>query len=187
VILFRYFRQSIGRIFLKKEMREMSRNLRFYNLDMAETIGVVYAYKNEEEFRLIEQLINQLHDEKKRVKVIVYIKDVKMLEYIPQRLTVDYITPVNLDLFFRPVSSYASDFIKSKFNILLDLNYGQFFPLSYIVSLSKASYKVGIFHEDNKNSLDMMIKMNPEKGLIYMIREIIRYLKIINPYENFNQ
>ncbi len=174
----------VGQFLLKRELNQFYRTRQFYNLSMSESIGIVYEYKDEEEFKLVEQLINQLHQDKKRVKVLVYIKEAKMLEYIPQRLTVDYIQPNDIDWFGRPNSSYARDFIKSRFHILLDLNYVQAFPLNYIVFLSQAYYKVGVFNANSKESLDLLIKMEAENGLKYIIREMLRYIKIIKPFNS---
>ncbi len=182
--LFAPIQQFAGRLILKQQLKNFSRTLKFYNLDMAKSVGIIYSYKNEEEFRIVEQLIKQLHDEKKQVKVLVCIQDVRMLEFIPQRLTMDYIRPNEVDWFYRPNSTYVKDFIKTRFHILLDLNYGESFPLEYVLAFSKAYYKVGVFDEEKKKSLDLMIKISPEKGIIYIIREMIRYLKIIDSYEN---
>ena len=179
--VFKPIKLYLGQHLLNRELKNFYRTQRIYNLDLAETIGIIYEYKNEEEFKVVGQLINQLYDEKKRVKAMVYIKETKLLRYIPQRLTVDYIRPNDIDWFYRPHSTYVSDFINSRFHILIDLNFNRAFPLNYIVSLSRAYYKVGVFHENNKKQLDLLIKMDPERGLNYVVREIIRYLKVINP------
>ncbi len=177
--IFNPIKLFIGHHFLKRELKHVNRNLKLYNYNQAQSFGIVYEYKNEEEFKLVEQLIHQLNDEKKKVKVMVYIKNEKLLEYIPQRLTVDYVRPHEIDWLGRPNSPYARDFMNTPFHVLLDLNYNQSFPLKYIASLSKAYYKVGVFHDSNKQQLDLMIKVNPEMGLNYVLREIIRYLKLI--------
>ncbi len=177
--IFNHVKLFIGQNFLKRELKYIDRNLRLYNYYQAQSFGIVYEYKNEEEFKILEQLIHQLNDEKKKVKVIIYIKNEKLLQYIPQRLTVDYVQPKEIDWLGRPNSPYARDFMETPFHVLLDLNYHQSFPLTYITSLSRAYYKVGIFHESNKQQLDLLIKINPEIGLNYVLREIIRYLKLI--------
>lgn len=168
-----------GQFFLKRELKHFYRTQKFYNFKLAESFGIVYEYKNEEEFKVLEHLIHQLNDDKKKVKVIVYIKDQKLLEYIPQRLTVDYINPKDLDWFGRPKSPYAKDFMNASFQVLLDLNFKQSFPLSYITSLSKANYKVGLFDIKSKDRLDMMLKVKSDQGLKYVLREMFRYLKLI--------
>lgn len=168
-----------GQFFLKRELKYFVRTQKFFNFKMAESFGVLYEYKDEEEFKILEQLIHQLNDEKKKVKVLVYIKDAKLLEYIPQRLTVDYIRPDEIDWLGRPNSPYAKDFMKAPFHVLFDLNYCQTFPLKYIMSLSRANYKIGVFNEKSKAQLDLLIKVNPEVGLSYILREMLRYLKLI--------
>lgn len=173
----------IGNSLLKKELKGFSRTKKFYSLGMAESIGIIYEYKDEEEFKVIEQLISQLHDEKKKIKVMVYIKNAKMLAYIPQRLTVDYVRPNEVDWFYRPDSSYVRDFIKTHFHILIDLNYNRSFPLSYIVAKSNAYYKVGIYNEESKEQLDMLLKLDVQNGLAYMVKEMMRYLKIIHSFD----
>lgn len=171
----------LGQYFLKRELKHFDRNLKLYNYHQAQSFGIVYEYKNEGEFKILEQLIHRLNDDKKKVKVIVFIKNENMLEYIPQRLTVDYIKSGDLNWFLIPHSKYVSDFMNAGFHVLINLNFQQCFPLNYIVSLSKANYKVGVFNDVTKSHMDFLIKMDPNLGLEKVLKEILKYLKIINP------
>lgn len=169
---------QVGRFLLEREVKSLRRRKRFHNMDTAKSIGLVYEYKNEEEFLIIERLIKKLTEKKKSVKALVYINNPKLLEYIPQKLTVDYIRPKDLNWYLRPNSNYVSDFIKREFDILIDLNFHNSLPLSFVVGASEAIYKVGVFSQKNKH-LDMMIKMPKAFDLKSLLKEIMRYLKVI--------
>jgi hypothetical protein len=85
---------------------------------------------------------------------------------IPDKITaIRYLTclkPQDLNFFYRPVSSEASAFMNTQFDILFDTNFKNLFPLQYISCLSAAGMKVGIFENGyDQSPFDFMIEMKP--------------------------
>ncbi|MCP4551492.1 MAG: hypothetical protein GY834_05530 [Bacteroidetes bacterium] len=167
---------KVGKYLLERKVKSVKSQKKFHNLETATSIGIVYEYKSKEEFVIIEDLIRKLNEERKIVKALVYINNPNLLECIPQKLTVNYICPKELNWYLRPDSEYVTDFIKREFDILIDLNTNNLIPLAFVSGLSRAMYKVGMFSKRNKQ-LDMMIKMPETVDLENLLKEIMRYLK----------
>lgn len=173
------YKKKLGEFFLKREFRNLKRNKRNFSLDSALSIGILYEYKNDEDFKVIEDLIHKLQALKKEVKVLAFIDGNNMLEYIPQKLSVDFFQKQDLNWFLSPKSTYLKSFINTNFDILIDLNVNKSFPLKYVSAISKSSYKVGIYDEDMKEILDLLVKPKKDSDLKKMIEEILHFLKLL--------
>jgi hypothetical protein len=67
----------------------------------------------------------------------------------------------------------------NNFDILIDLSTEEVFPLKWVVSLSKAKFRVGnLSYPDNPN--DLIINIKPNEDLSYLISQIKHYLNLIN-------
>ena len=72
-------------------MKKFKRKKVLYDLNSAKTIGMVYEYKDEAEFKIVEDLIIKLRSERVDVKALVFLPYVKLLEYLPPKLSIDFI------------------------------------------------------------------------------------------------
>lgn len=179
--LFNSIRIAIGRFLLKRKTKKLNRKKCVHNLDTANTLGIVFEYKNEEEFKIVEDLIANLRSRKIDVKALVFLPYVKLLEYIPQKLSIDFMTHNDLDFVFRPMGQRANEFIANQFDILLDLNTHKVFPLECVTALSKASYKLGVYDDSKQQVYDLMLKLPHEENLNKIIEQYLIYLDMLNP------
>ena len=170
-----------GSFLLKSKMKKLQRNKAVHNLTSAKTVGLVYLYKNEDEFKIVENLIAKLRNQKKDVKALVFLPYVKLLEYIPQKLSIDFITPTDLNFFMHPGGQRSNEFIDREFDVFIDLNIEKYFPLEYVTALSKANFKVGVFETKKIQVYDMMLKFPKEEELIKIIEQSLHYLDMVNP------
>ena len=113
---------------LNRQNGKVKRTKRVHNLKTANDIGFVYVYKNEDEFKIVENIISELRKELKNVKALVYLPYDKLKDYIPQKLSIDYISPADLNWIYHPGKKYANDFVNAEFDVLIDLNFSDFFP-----------------------------------------------------------
>lgn len=174
-------RKTIGKFILKHELKKTHRTKLLYSLDTARTIGIIYTYKSETELKLIEDLMKQLQLLNKELKLMLYLPPNVQKAYIHQTLSIDLLSRSHLNWFFKPIGSYVNDFENRAFDILIDLNITDELPLNWICKISKAKYKVGLFNDDKKADLDLLIKMDEGFKLSELIGEILRYLKMIQP------
>lgn len=149
-------------------------------MDEAKSVGIVFDATSTEDFDLVKKYITYLREMKKRVKAIGFInqKGIPALAY--SKLEYDFFSLKELSWSNIPKSIYVTNFIKEEYDILLDLNLQDLFPLKYISSLSKAKFKVGRKSEHDNPVFDLMIEADISKGLKYFLRNIDTYLFIIN-------
>lgn len=169
-----------GNYFLSGEVKNLSRSKKFMNMEEAKTVGIVFEATENSDFDLVKKYISYLREMKKRVKAIGFYnqKNIPALAY--SKLEYDFFCQKDLLWYNAPNSIYAKNFIEEKYDILLDLNLNDRFPLRYISSLSKASFKVGKKSDRNNSIFDLMIETGGKDGLKYFLKNIDTYLFIIN-------
>ena len=178
--MFRNFRLSRGKLMLRRKMARQKR-VRFRgNISKAKKIGVVWDASKPDEFAVLTQFHQKMAERNIDVHVLGYYPG----KEIPDRITaIRYLTCLkqpDLNFFYRPVSAEATRFMNTQFDILIDTNFRNLFPLQYISCLSAAGFKVGIFeNEKNESHYDLMIEMKPG-NINGFLTEAIRYLEMIN-------
>ena len=80
----------------------------------------------------------------------------------------------------KPSSPVIQNFINEEYDLLIDLNIRDYFPLKYISALSKAAFKVGKFDESDTAFFDMMIDADNTKTVKYFLRQIDTYITMLN-------
>lgn len=72
-------------------------------------------------------------------------------------------------------------FINTKFDLLIDINFSNLFPLMYASSLSQAGLKVGLADDKPESSpFDLMISMTSPVAIEKYLEQVLYYLEIIN-------
>ena len=112
--------------------------------------------------------------------------DVKVFGYFPGNELPDQYTAIRfltcikrdeLSFFYLPVSPEADIFCRTGFDVLIDMNFDSELPLSYITSLSKASFRIGLAGTYNgPDTFELMMEMKKPVSIDNYLNEIIRYL-----------
>jgi hypothetical protein len=92
----------------------------------------------------------------------------------------DFFTRKDLNFKMIPSDPIVKNFIEEKFDILVNLNSGNSFPLKYISALSRAKFKVGRYGNGGDECFDLLVKIEGEPPLKSVIEEIEHFLKIIH-------
>lgn len=179
--MFKNIRLNRGKTILRKKMARMKR-IRFKgNITNAKTIGLVWDASNPEDLAHLSQFYQKMAERNIDVRIIGYYpgKD------LPDRLTaIRYLTCLkkeDINFTYRPVSEEANSFIKTRFDILIDVNFKDVFPLRYISYLSMAGFKVGIFDNGSANSpFDLMMEFNKTTDINNYLTQVVYYLEMIN-------
>jgi len=169
-----------GNYSLSQEMKSVRRNKMFLNLEEAKTIGIVFDATENENFELVKKYITYLKGLKKRVKAIGFfnMKETPPMAY--SKLDYDFFSLKDLSWNNIPKNIYVKNFIDDQFDILLDLNIKDSFPLKYISTLSRAKFKVGKRSKWNSSTFDLMLDIDASKNLKYFLKNLDTYLFIIN-------
>ncbi|MDD3569101.1 MAG: hypothetical protein PHT92_11945 [Bacteroidales bacterium] len=177
--MFKKFKLRIGHKKLRKELKSFSREKKVHNFVSARRVAIVFYASNRNNFKQINDFADFITKQN---------LEVTMLAFCPQKeIPLDYQKFDNVNLFTikevnwygKPLAPFAEEFMATNFDILIDLSTEEIFPLKWIVSLSKAKFRVGnLSYPDNPN--DLIINVKPDEDLNYFISQIKHYLNLIN-------
>lgn len=165
-------KSRIANRILSSKLDSVNREKKVFNLDLASSAGILWEFDQKESFDLIEKELN-----KAGIKT-------NGLCYFPLKKAV---IPEGVTGFTRketswseiPKTNLAEDFVRQKFDILIDLTVQKYFPVVYLTALSEAAFKVGYSGEaENYFDLNIEFKEKPETG--QLADQILYYLKRIN-------
>ncbi len=177
---FKKLRYRVVHFILIRCARGKYRNKKFFNLNMAKTIGIVYVLDSYEVQRSITRLVNKLKSENKEVKALGIVKSKKdTKQYLP-KLSFDYIYPKNVNLSGKPFGKYYNNFVKKDFDILIDCTNDDLTPVLFILALSRAKMKIGGNSSKINEFYDVIISKKDNTNLDSHIENVYHYLKIIN-------
>jgi hypothetical protein len=179
--LFKNIRLKIGKVILTKKMAGTKRKVYYSNFGLVKNIGVVWDASKTDDFTSLSRFYQKMHERNIEVKILGYFPG----KNLPDQYTaIRYLTCIRkkeINFFYHPVSSETNVFISNRFDILIDINFKELFPLQYITSLSNAAFKVGLFEYGTVDTpFDLMMEIkNPVDVDNYLI-QVIQYLEMIN-------
>ena len=175
--------KKIGAFLLRKELAGVERNKALLNMDDAKTFGIIFEASNKDHVELVKKYAGYLKEMRKKVKVIGYCDAKEIPEFTYSRLEYEFFLKKDLSWYFKPSGMEIDNFIREEFDVLIDLNLEDHFPLQYIAALSRAKCKVGKFSNEKKEIYDLMIEVDPDKSFKYFLRQVDTYLVMINKKE----
>jgi hypothetical protein len=179
--MFKDFRLNRGKAILRKKMARIKRTRFKGNINSAKSVGLVWDATDPEGLSALSQFYQKMVERNIDVKIM----GVYPGKYLPNKLTaIRYLTCLkkeDINIFYRPVSREAESFINTRFDILIEINFRDLFPLRYISYLSLAGFKVGIFDKTNDNSpFDLMMECNESTDINNYLFQVVHYLELIN-------
>jgi hypothetical protein len=179
--MFKNYRLSRGRTILTKKIARVRRSRFRGNIYSAKKMGIVWDATNSDEFQVLSQFHQKMQDRNIDLNIIGYYPGKELPDKITAIRYLICIKNQDINFTYRPVSSEANNFINTPFDILIDANFNNAFPLEYISALSRAGLKVGIFDNGNeRSSFDIMIDVNKNRDLNNYLNQVVHYLEMIN-------
>jgi hypothetical protein len=179
--LLRNLRIRISKSMLSAKMAKSSRIAHYAHFSRIKSIGIVWDASNPADFLSLSRFHQKMSELKKEVTIFGFFPG-KILP--DQYVAVRFLTCLKnkeVDLLYRPVSPEAQAFIKTKFDLLIDINFKKQFSLVYISSLSEALLKVGLADLNPEYSpFDLMISLKNPVSIDSYIEQVIYYLEMIN-------
>lgn len=177
----RKVKEWLGNFKLDSDLNRQYRVKEFLGFDDAYTLGILFEAEDADEFNKIKKWVLSLRDQGKKVYAICFF-DQKM---IPLNLTYpksefDIFSLKELNFINEPSNPYIRTFPSKVFDILLDLNLKNKFPLRYLAIHSCAKCKVGIEIAENVKSHDMLISVSPSEGVDVLSTQMERYIKMVH-------
>lgn len=165
--------------FLKKHLAENKKNRQKNLLDLtqAKSIGIICEITDEDSYKDIFRLFNNLQIKGHNVKLIGYINEKEVPFFCLQQLSADYFCNKHLNWFGNPNMVQVQDFIQKDFDVLIDFNYRYNAPVRAILAQSNAKFIIG---RENTNSAyyDLFINKSPKDNQSYL-KEIYTYTQML--------
>ena len=171
--------QKIGRFTLKKELKRLKRNVKAYSIEKAFNIGVIYNATNRNDADMVKKFIHYLREERKDVLSIGYINSKDYSDIVKPHLNYVFFDNRNLSKRLIPRGIDVKNFMEKPYSILIDLTIEDCFPIEYITSLSQAKFKVGAKGCYRDAVCDLVIDVDNNKNMEYLIIQLKHYLKMI--------
>ncbi len=153
---------KIGHFVLNRTLKSIIRKREVNNFDSAKTIGIVFNATQQNSYECIKNFISFLSDYDLKVLAIGFVNDNKIPDNYLYYKGFTFFSKKNLNWYFKPNDEDVDKFIDKQFDILIDFSLENYYPVQYIVGLSKAKFKVGRLSEKN-NYYDLMIALEKYK------------------------
>ena len=165
---------------LKKELAKFQREYRQFNADEVLTVGVLYHFADEETDKLVNQFVNEMKDNKRKVQVLGHYSDKVIPHYYIPKLTWFVLNPKSVNCYNKPKAPFAQSFWEEEFDLLIDLTMEDYQPLLYAGALSRAHFKTGRYTERNAKYYDLMIHTEQVESLPEYIKHVKNYISKVN-------
>ncbi len=163
---------KIANWILNSKLHSVTREKKVFNVDSAQTIGILWEYDQKESF---DHIVTKLKNKDNLVSGLCYFPNKKVV--IPAEIT--GFSSRQTNWFDIPNTELTEDFIHRKFDILIDLTGQKYFPMIYLTALSEAAFKIG--YAGNKvNHFDWNIEFGQPPETSQLTEQILYYLKRIN-------
>jgi hypothetical protein len=172
----------IARFFLKKKLNFSSKRkiTEHFNFNDVKSVGIVFSADNALQIETVRKYMDALGNKGKQVKAICFYKAKQLPILSGSSLLIDFVLPKEVNFMGVPGPSFVNGFIENEFDLLIDLDINEVFPVEYVSAMSKAFFKVGKYSKNNELIFDLMIEMDSDKDLNYFMEQINVYLKMIN-------
>lgn len=135
-------RERLGKAQLLSESVLRHRKVR--NLGEVRTVGILYDATDREIFEYVNDIVRRFRADMKKVHTLGYINSKDDRDMLSSKLGFDFFNRKNLDFYFRPRCPVAENFMAERFDLLIDFNVENLWPLEYVMRRSHASLKVGL-------------------------------------------
>jgi len=180
--LFRSLRLRAGTKSLKKRAYKVKRKSCFLNLNLVTTIGIVWDITSQEDLSPISDFILKMNERGIKVEVIAVYQG----NLLPDKLTaLRYITCLkkeDLSYLYLPKSIETEKFIKTQFDILIEITSRDFLPVKYISVLTPARCKISKSTDEDyeRGYADILISIGKNVDTREYLKQVVIYLELIN-------
>lgn len=170
---------AVGNMIFMKRTQQPQKRRQVVSFEAARKIGVLYDATLEGDYESVKNYVKTIRAEHKEVIALGYVdgKDLSRNQFA--QLGLDFFTRKDLKWNMIPHSLEVKNFINEPFDILINFDDGNCFPLSYISAMSKAHFRIGRYSKKNLHHFDFLIEAGNSTSLNNFIKEADKYLRII--------
>ncbi len=176
---FSKIRQSFGTKSLIGKQKKLERRRVVHNFNTAKNTAIIFDVTDPETFRHVRDFSKFLEKMKIKAGMLGYVPT----DEVPNDLLLwencQVFCNKHLDYWFRPNDDSIQKFIDKEYDILFDLSMKDYFPVTFVSTLSRARFKVGRYKE-KLNDTDFMFDIHSEPTVDFLIVQIKNYISILN-------
>lgn len=175
-------KQYIHRQILNRAYLQTRRKVQMLNMDSIHSVGILTNPGNSKELNEYEQVVQLFQNIKKKVFPYIYIdKKAEIILSADKKDNLVFLTKANFNWLGKPkAEDELFEFQNKEFDILIDLSFSPIFGLQYLFVASKAHLKISPIAAFGESYSDFTLSIPAEQGKDFFVKEIIRYLQIIN-------
>jgi len=175
-------RAKLGQLRFLKEVQKQKHKSEVIGFGDAVSIGILYDATDERDYETVKAYVKTVRGTyKKDILAMGFIDKKKLPASQFAQYGLDFFTRADLDFRLIPNNPIVKNFIEQKFDILINLNAGNCFPLRYIAALSRSRFRVGRYDQKYTTCYDMMIHLSAETPIKEVIEETEYFLRKIKP------
>ncbi len=179
--LFKNIRLKIGKSALAKKIDRTKRSVRYTDISLVKTIGIVWDAAKTTDFSGLAGFHHRMHERGIEVTIIGYYQGKELPDQYTAIRYLTFIRRNEINFYYHPVTSEANAFIKQNFDILIDLNFKDHLPLRCISALSGANLKVGLLGTGTENNIfDILMDIKNPQDIENYLNQVMHYLEMIN-------
>ena len=175
-MILKNLRYKIATIIVRRKAARLKRQKALYDFASAKYIGVLCSPKNEAVAAQIKVFLSNLSQKGVKYSVFGYFDGKVIPENFLYLKDIDFITQDDLNFLFIPKGAVVDKFIGEPFDMLINCNIDNYFPVEYISQLSLAKCKVGIMRKSSETCYDVMIDVTKKETLEYFLENLEVYL-----------
>jgi len=173
-------RKAAGNYLLKSAASQLKRNKVAFNKVEAKSFAILFEASKIEDVDLVKKYVTYLKELKKKVRIVGFFNTEFPPDFTYSKLEYEFFSVKELSWNLKPSGTFLNSFLEEEFDVLIDLNLDDHFPLKYISTLSRARFKVGKFSNENEKIQDLLIDIAPNKTFKYFLQQVDIYLDMIN-------
>ena len=173
-------RQKMGCKLLRKKAAKVQRQKSYHNIDSAASIGLLFDSTVQANYFSARRFITSLVEAGKNVDALGMVLNEEMLRYYTPSPNIRLFSIEKTTLFGFPNNQHVEDFIKTDYDILINICTMENLCVDYVMGLSRAKFKVSIKFPEN-DFADFALEYNgrtPETD--ELINRIKQYLTVIS-------
>ena len=161
---------------LRLKAAKMQRQKKLYDFASAKYVGVLCSPQDVFTTAYLKEFLHSLSRKGIKYSVYGYFDGETIPENFLYLKDIDFITKQDLNFLFIPKEPVMQKFVNEPFDMLINCNLNDYFPVEYMSKLSMAKFKVGIRREEGEQPYDLMIDISKNPTIEYFIENLEIYL-----------
>jgi len=174
-VIFENLRYRVAHLLLRRKQAGFNRQKALYDFASAKNVGILTAVQDEAGIAHVKEFLSYLARNSVKYTVFGYFIGKTIPENFLYLKDMDFITSDDLSFFYIPEGDNIQKFIDEQFDMLINCNIANHFPVEYIAQLSHAKCKVAIMRE-KAHGYDLLIDISKERTIDYFLKNLVVYL-----------